>query len=436
MLTQGTQSTRWRKSDERGQALALAAVSMVAVIAMGALAVDLGMAFAARAAAQRAADSAALAGASAFIDYNFATHEAAAVQAAEARAFEYAESNDVLARPIDRSQVTVWVIPESQKVRVRIAATDLPTWFARVLGVYSMDVAAMAAAVASDGGKSAQCVLPFSMNDLWHTPVQVDTNANRIPDAGEEWSFDPDRQPERDKYLTFNPNPEERSEEYNGWGDGTGLGSSWRNQTLECQHCGGGGIPPIVNDRGRRIWIKDAPQGVGGDEDAGGTDIMVGPGNFRIWEMPDPEQDCQGRPGARWVQENIAGCNACDVYVDEPYKTQTGNIASIKEGLQELVDTDPGAYWCEDTQSIKNSKYGDNAEELSPRVRIIPLWDPAQALQGKSTFEFNNFGKIFVEASGLNPPDFAIYVRFLGPVTGGSAGPSTGSLVKYLRLVE
>ena len=436
MVNQAKYSIRFIRRDKRGQTLALAAVSLVAVFAVGALAVDLGLAFAARAAAQRAADSAALAGASAFIDFNFSTQQAEAEAEAEARAYEYALRNDVLARAVDSSQVTVWVIPDTQKVRVRIAAADLPSWFARFLGVLSMDVAAQAAAMASDGGMSNQCVLPVAMNDIWHTPEEVDLNTNRIPDNGEEWVFDP----ERDAYLTYKePIPSELLSDYQDFEFGTGLGSTWRNPRPGAEHIGGGGIPEILNDRGRRIWIKDAPKGQSGKGsggDAGGTDVMVGPGNFRIWEMPDIEQDCQGRPGANWVKENIVGCNACDVFVaPQEYETQTGNIASIKDGLQNLVDTDPGAYWDEGTQSIQNSIH-KNPEEQSERVRIVPLWDPAQVLQGKSTIRFNNFAKIFVEESGIHPPDFAIYVRFLGTISGGSAGPNTGSLVKYLRLVE
>ena len=119
--------------NRNGQAMAMAVVFMVGILAMGALAVDLTMAFTARAAAQRAADSAALAGASAFIDYP----EASASDPAEERAYEYALSNDVIRRGIDSSQVEVWVIPDSQRVRVRVPARDLPAWFARILGVSS-----------------------------------------------------------------------------------------------------------------------------------------------------------------------------------------------------------------------------------------------------------------------------------------------------------
>ena len=419
MVTQAKHPTRGVRRDERGQALAMAAVSIVAVIAVGALAVDLGMAFAARAAAQRAADSAALAGASAFIDYNFS--QPISAETAEARAFEYALNNDVLARSIDSSQVIVWVIPDSQKVRVRIAATELPTWFARVLGVFSMDVSALAAAVASDGGTTDQCVLPFAIGDLWHDVNDDTINPNRIPDAGELWNFDVGE----DVYGVFDSEATCQGFDWSTCNDGTGLGSNWRD--------GFGDDTSIRADVGRKIWIKAGPPNPKRDPAAGGTDIMVGPGNFYIWEMPDPDMDCQGRPGANWVRQNILGCNACDVSVGVEYETQTGNIASIKDDMKALMNLDPNAKWDAVNKQIVDS---DFPGESSPRVRIVPLWDPHQELQGKTTFEFNNFAKIFIEGGGTEPPDFPIYARFMGVITGGSAGPNTGSLVKYLRLVE
>lgn len=424
MLTRGRHRSRWTRFDRRGQALPLAAVSMVAVIAVGALAVDLGMAFAARAAAQRAADSAALAGASAFLDYT--RSEPIAVEVAESRALDYALSNDVLARPIEPSQVSVWVMPDSQKVRVRITATDLPTWFARVLGVVSVDVAAVAAAMASDGGAANQCVLPFALVDLWHD-VNDDTNFNRIPDDGETWVFEPDL----DKYAKFEecdgPCPQVDGTPF----DGTGLGSSWRD-----------GYPPgtwegnnIRRDLGRRLWIKQGPRGKqsdGSGGDAGGFDVMIGPGNFLIWDMPDPALGCEPRSGASWVQANIAGCNPCEVHLGKEYNTQTGNMTSIKDPLLELVAQDPDAYWDKEKGKVVSPDYPG---ESSPRIRVIPIWDPNQRLEGKTTTQFNNFTKVFIEGGGTQAPDFPIYVRFLGTMT-GLPSHETGSLVKHLRLVE
>src|SRR6266566_2160594 len=59
---------------ERGQTIALVAVSMVSLLAMAALAIDLTTLYVARGEIQRAADTAALAGAKAFADSGVTTY--------------------------------------------------------------------------------------------------------------------------------------------------------------------------------------------------------------------------------------------------------------------------------------------------------------------------------------------------------------------------
>jgi hypothetical protein len=169
---------------------------------------------------------------------------------------------------------------------------------------------------------------------------------------------------------------------------------------------------------------------------------MIGPGNFLIWRMPDPENNCEPRAGAQWVTENILGCNACPISVGEDYDlvedypTQPGNIASVKQELEQVMNEDPNAEWDDVNHKVINSSYEENWED-SPRVRIVPLWSAADfSLQGMSNIKFNNLAKIFLEGGATNPPDFALYARFIGMVDEGGGGAETGSLIKYLRLVE
>ena len=60
-------------NQQRGQTIALVAISMISFIAMAALAIDLTSLYSARSEIQRAADAAALAGAKAFVDSGFTT---------------------------------------------------------------------------------------------------------------------------------------------------------------------------------------------------------------------------------------------------------------------------------------------------------------------------------------------------------------------------
>src|SRR5688500_4802580 len=83
----------------RGGTLVIVAVSMVAMMSAMALAIDLGMLYKNRSDAQRTADAAALAGASAYLD----VFGAAAVTPARNRAVEYLGSNSVGNELVDTS---------------------------------------------------------------------------------------------------------------------------------------------------------------------------------------------------------------------------------------------------------------------------------------------------------------------------------------------
>jgi hypothetical protein len=410
--------------------LPLFVVVLVALLAMMALAVDFGFALTARSEAQRVADSSSLAGASIFIDESGVT----AVPEAKRLAKEYAARNGVRGEIVDTTWVssdsffnedgfevfqdvtngmTVQVIPGEYKVRVWVRREGLGTWFGRVIGHDFVDVQAMAAAVASAGGTTDNCVLPFAMPDIWHDVDDDLLPFNRVPDGEENWEYDPDI----DQYEPWDGT--------DGVFNGTGYGSNWRD------------LNGTTADVGTRIWIKAGPPGQSGDGSgggAGGTDDPVGPGSFEVWQMPDPDNDCEPRSGADWVRANITTCNTCPIGVgsDYPHETQPGNIASIKDSLMVLMAQDPDAKW-EDGQ-IVDSDWDDPYD--SPRTRIVPLWSPQQALQGQGEIFFNNFARIFLEGGGTEPPDFAIYARFVGAVSGGPEGPETGTLVRYLRLVE
>ena len=422
---------RKRESDQRGQVLVLAAVSMVVFVAMGALAVDLGMAFAARTAAQRAADSAALAGASAFLDYPHTSPRA--IDTANARAMAFAISNDILADPIGEPQVTVWVIPDSQKVRVRIEETGLPTWFARVLNLSSLDVAAVSAAMASEGGASSQCLLPFAFPDLWDDMDDDNNPANEIPDGGEQWFF------ETGPEASDSEVPDRYGPFANNNLDATGFGSTFRD---------GKNSPDDIRryrDYGRRLVLKSQEEeggpAVGGSEGGGWTPATTGevaPGNFQMWNMPDPERGCgKGTGGADWVWWNIDNCNTCVIELGMDYPIRPGDVESIKHPLLRLFSRDPHAHWVDDSNgghvagSVRN-----NPEQNSPLVRVVPIFSPEQNFHGQSApIQFVNFAKIFIEPGNA---EGTIYARFLGSVSGSSRRGSTktGSLVKHLRLVE
>jgi Flp pilus assembly protein TadG len=223
-------SAFWR--DEKGSATALVAVSLTALVSIMALGIDIGMLFNARSEAQRAADAAALAGASAFLD--FPADEAA--KPATQRAIDYAVQNNIRREAILPSEVSVLVNRDSATVTVTVRRAEVPTWFARVLSVSEVAIGATATAQASDAG-TAQCLKPFAVPDAWEETTE-DRNRNRIQDPGEIWSFDPNQ----DRYSPYTGPDGDPAE--------TGFGGEWRNPFPDLEG------RRYDRDYGRRITIK------------------------------------------------------------------------------------------------------------------------------------------------------------------------------------
>ena len=181
---------RWSggQRNRRGASLALAAVCMFALIGVGALAIDLGMLYKARADALYAAEAAALAGASAFLDspnYNATAVQQEAVD----RAREYAHMNRILTDTISVGVVTVQVIPAELKVRVKVGPVSVGTWFAAVFDEGLVPVSAVAAAAVEEGD-AVDCVSPFMIPDTWAETGEDNVLTNGWEDSAENWTFD------------------------------------------------------------------------------------------------------------------------------------------------------------------------------------------------------------------------------------------------------
>src|SRR5262245_62080926 len=387
---------------ERGAVTVLVAVSMLTLLAFLALAIDLGMLYVAHNDAQRAADAAALAGASAFLEMA----PTSASSTAHSRAMEYARRNTFQNGPIDSTEVQIRVVPESTLVGVRIQRDSVRTLFARVLGIRSVPIGAYAAAQALSAG-NAKCLKPFAVPDMWND-ANGDTNGNRVWDPNENW--------------VFGDNPGDRYEKYTG-SQGTptetGYGSAFRNPGS-----------PFTNDFGRQLNLKaQDPK----------SPYVAQPGIFLPWQIPlDPAQaPCKGGfGGASAYRNNICSCNNSPVTLNTPYPIEPGNmVGPTSQGVSELIKDDPSAYWDQSTQTVKGSTYGSGWMN-SPRIVKLAMFAPGQITKsGMQTIKFNNFALMFVE-SQKSPKD-PVYGRFLYYVSGqDDPGGNTGSLVKTLKLVK
>jgi hypothetical protein len=400
-----TQREEVRSRRERGSALVLVTFSLVAGLSVLALAVDLGLRFATRSEAQRAADAAALAGASAFMDPLIVGEDAREAEA-ERRALDFARQNRILKQPIDSGEVHIEVIADSSKVRVTIRRTGLPTWFARLFGVDSMAVSARAAAAVAESGRT-DCVMPWAVVDFWdETNPLEDGNNNDLPDPGESWSYDP----VNDRYTPLGA----------ASGLETGLGSGFRTRL--------GGAQPYYNDYGLPIILRPADP-----TDPTGPGAYRGPAGYYIWRHDD------GEPA---YAERIMECDPRGIEVGQAYDVEPtsgsdpATAALTRAAVDSLMALDPDAYW-EDLPGpvagtlsgrVANSRFGMR----SPRIVRVPIIRPPSG--PVSEVEFNNVGLLFLEGVQGNGE---IRGRFLYYVPGQSGGSGPAApLIRYVQLTE
>jgi Flp pilus assembly protein TadG len=170
---------------ERGASLVLVGVSLLALLSILTLAVDLGMLYVARSEAQRAADSAALAGAYVFMTSGCTSASSGCVAGGpqEAVARQRAEvvggGNYILGQQaaIKDDDVT-FSYPSSTEPQITVVVqrtvqreNAVPTIFAKMFGVFGVNVSADATAEAfSPGNEANGCVLPFLVGNCDTNP--------------------------------------------------------------------------------------------------------------------------------------------------------------------------------------------------------------------------------------------------------------------------
>jgi hypothetical protein len=260
---------------------------------------------------------------------------------------------------------------------------------------------------------AARCLKPFALPDMW-SEDRDDRNGNRLEDSNENWTYDPNR---GDRYRSF--------QDPDGGGQYTGLGSDYRNayQTASDPH-------RYYNDYGRRFELK-----VGKSNDA------LSPSDFQAWDLP-------GSRGGSDYRDNISECNSSEIELGQPYSTEPGNMTGpTEQGIQNLLAQDPDACWATFpdpqhvgfyTGEVRRRSGGSCSEPYtewlsSPRVALVPLFDPVQSRSGRHDVTFNNVGVFFIQ--GLDS-DGNVVGNFLYFAKGTGAGSESGSLLKQLRLSE
>lgn len=144
------------KADAKGFVIVTVAIVLVILLAFGALAIDVGMFYTARTAAQHAADAAALAGAFTFVVNSAATQP----NTARSYAMDVALNSKILSGSILAGDVNIQVDVPNKRVTVDITHTER-AYLAAVLGITSGNIGVRAIAEASQNAVGAGCAKPW-----------------------------------------------------------------------------------------------------------------------------------------------------------------------------------------------------------------------------------------------------------------------------------
>jgi hypothetical protein len=414
----------WMKqlTNERGATLIFVALLLTVILGAAAIAVDLGMLYDARNDAQKAADAAALAGASAFLPPTVPADQL--VVEATRRAHEFGGMNRVQGSVITPDQMDVQVLMDENRVRVTVTRSDVPLWFARIFGRNTATVAARAAAAVPPSG-SVECLRPMAFADLWHERTGI---TNRY--SGRT-STDPECAWGDDTCDYYHPTE-------------TGRGHWWRNP----------GMPGLDG--------KGSFEGPAKEDDVGRPlrfDLNDNSGNFaetaterlfknRFYPLRTP--GCNG--GACWRQ-GLAGdvCTGVISIGDEVVTEPGVQVGPTNQGFGDAFNDDPGAYWDEATETIKGSRYPLGCSgtactgEGSRRIFHVAMVHPDSRIlyNASNTFQVQNLGAFFLEAwdaAGSGAGGTWVDVRWMKPKAVlddcATRGTCRSNLVLPLRLVE
>ena len=374
--------------NERGMSLVFVAVGFMAMLSATTLAIDVGMFMNSRSQAQNAADAGAHAGAVALAlnDFNDRSSSGPAVQSAVTTA----RANLVGGQPVSvlPADVTFPNDAAGQPTRVAVSvfrtaarSNPVPTLMGTFFGVQQVDIAASATAEASPANAET-CVKPFTIPDKW---IEKQTGPWDPTDT-----FD----------LTDNKgNPLSNPDIY-----------------IPADQPGYTGYN-ADRDRGLQLILK-----------ANNT-TKVSPSFYNPWDLP-------GSTGASDYRSNIANCNTAIIPIGDPMTAEPGNmVGPTAQGTGDLVAQDPNAYWDLSCNCVKGSAFG-----TSPRVAVIPLYDPVFYETGKqngrnAALKIANYLGFFIEQMQGNQ----VFGR-ITPVAGvfaGNAGPAPiSAFPRVIRLVQ
>ena len=384
------------KRSDKGQVLVVVALAIFFLLGVAALGIDVAYMYSVRHELQRSADAGALAGASAFTtgDWNDTSMAPDAPRGiADARAREFAAKDKVIQTPLDpNSEVTV-NFPAEDRIEV-ITSRNTSLFFGPILGLSSRVITARAVAAASVVGKKVPvtCIKPWAIPYPWHDDpafgVDHQGDPNGLYDTGEEI--------------------------YKTCADGN-IGLCPGSQlTVKIGTPNDNTSPSGQQSSGQFFIIQG---------NLGGTNFYNG--------------------GAEYRDYIANGCFSLDMNL--PVDLMTGDkVGPTRQGVNDLISGDPNATWDDQLKRPVGGDY-ENNWEASPRIVRVVIYDPSVPMlgsadgQGTHTYipEGYSLAGFFLESLGAQG---TVTGRYIPAGAFGaadeSAGPSTGTEIKVIALVE
>ena len=347
------------RSSERGAMLVHVAIMLIAVMAVSAFAIDFGVFWVSRRAAQNSADAAAMAGAVAMA-YDDAT-DLSDTGPAKRSAYAMSQENQVWGEAPNveiSTDITFPVCPDGSNTCIRVdvfrnpdRGNALPMWFGQLAGIDEQGVRATATAQARVANATA-CLKPWIIPDKWQ---------EIYPTPG-PWS------PTTSVYQTHTGNGNNR----------TPLANPDQYRPPTDANMTGFRASGTPNDIGMEITLYAGPPP---EQQPGGA---VQPG----WVYPVRLNEDE--PGGNVYMNNIQHCSGDVIRIGDMLRNETGvMIGPTFHGVDPLIAADASASWydpdgvggvpgrvvnsCQDTASC-DTEYSPS-ETQSPRVVQIPVFD-------------------------------------------------------------
>ena len=373
------------RDDEHGISIIFVSLGFMAFLSATTLAIDVGMLMTARTQAQNAADAGALAGATA-LAFNSFTDQSASGPAVSS-AINAAQANLVIgqAPSVTFSDVTFPKDPitgQFDAVQVLVHRTQargnpVATLIAQIFGVRTVDVNATATAAAVPANAEI-CVLPLTIPDKWIEKQSPADTFDMYDNKGN---------------LLSNP-----------------------DVYVPPGQTGATGYNPDT-DKGLQLVLKN------------NNGTKVAPSMYNPWDLP-------GSVGGNDYRNNIASCNPNVVKIGDSMVPENGNmVGPTQQGTNDLIAQDYNAYWDTFCNCVKGSAF-----RVSPRIRIVPLYDPVLYAQGQQTgksgpqLQVVNYVGFFIESI-----DGDGVIGRMTPILGkisGNGPPSIGGFARVIMLVQ